>query len=108
MRDILLDKGVPKGNVDDRAHKVYRGLGTKTLRQIYSAKDPWRALKQEASKEKIVLIGAIERPKENSSAGSELKQVEEPCDAWQAWLDNPNKTRQAKTENREKVEAAAF
>lgn len=107
LRDLLLEKGVPKGNVDDRAHQVYQGLGTKTLKQIFNAKDAWQALKQEASKEKIVLIGAIERQKENSSS-SELKPAEEPFDAWQAWLDNRNTLRQAKAKSRERAEAPAF
>ena len=108
LQDLLVEKGVPKAVADERTHEVYKGLGTKTLKQIFSHRDPWQALKQEATKEKIVLIGALERQQKENAAASSVKQVEEPFDAWQAWLDNRSMLKQAKAKRREAVEEAAF
>ena len=108
LQDLLIEKGVPKAAAEERTHEVYKGLGTKTLKQIFSNRDPWQALKQEATKEKIVLIGAIERQQKENAATSSVKQVEEPFDAWQAWLDNRNLLKQAKAKRRDAVEETAF
>ena len=108
LQELLVEKGVPKAAADERTHEVYKGLGTKTLKQIFSHKDPWQALKQEATKEKIVLIGALERQQKENVTASSAKQVEEPFDAWQAWLDNRSMLKQAKAKRREAVEETAF
>jgi len=108
LQDLLIEKGVPKSAAEERTHEVYKGLGTKTLKQVFANRDPWQALKQEATKEKIVLIGAIERQQKENAAASSVKQVEEPFDAWQAWLDNRNQLKQAKARRRDAVEEASF
>lgn len=81
LQEFLVEKGVPKASADERAHEVYKGLGTKTLKQIFASQNPWQALKQEATKENIVLIGTIERSQKDASASSDMKKVEEPFDA---------------------------
>ena len=109
LSDLLAEKGVPKNAVEERTREVYQGLGTRILRQIFASREPWQALKQEATKEKLVLIGARERqPKEGGPTGSDLKKSEEPFDAWQAWLDNRNQIKHAKSKRREVIETTSF
>ena len=44
IQGLLIEKGAPKQVADERAHAVYQGLGTRTLRQVLASRDPWGAL----------------------------------------------------------------
>lgn len=86
LEGILAEKGVPASKVGDRAHEVYTALGTKTLRAVFSHRDPWSALKQEATRASIALVGILERPSKDVAHASVI-QAEAPHDAWQEFLD---------------------
>ena len=86
LEGILVDKGVPASKVGDRAHEVYTALGTKTLRAVFTHRDPWAALKQEATRASIALVGILERPSKDVAHASVI-QAEAPHDAWQEFLD---------------------
>ena len=92
LEGILVEKGVPATKVGDRAHEVYTALGTKTLRAVFTHRDPWAALKQEATRASIALVGILERPAKDVAHAS-VVQAEAPHDAWQEFLDKRDKTK---------------
>ncbi len=98
LNALLIEKGVPKQIAEDRANQVYRSLGTRTLRQVFASQDPWGTLKQEASKERVILVGNIEKSlqKEEPGSSSSTCAPGEIQGAWQEWLDRRGKIRAAK------------
>ena len=74
-------------------------------------KRPWSALKVEASKERIILVGNLEKSqtKDDSNRKGGSGSVDDLPDAWQEWLDRRGKVRARSKENSSSVpETPAF
>lgn len=110
LQSLLIEKGVPKQVTDERTHSVYQGLGTRTLRQVFASKDLWSALKVEASKERSILVGNLEKnqTKDDSKRKGGSGSVDDLPDAWQEWLDRRGKIRARSKESSAVTETPAF
>ena len=61
LQNLLVEHGVPKAESKARAGIVWDALGSSKVSTVFATKEPWSALKQEATSKGIQLVTIAER-----------------------------------------------